>query len=132
MKSYNQCIVSFQHAIIKLLVSTLPCFFIKEHNWICTECMYECIIMYKFKMAATCTNSCIFVLSTLNRPDVAVGNVSPRGEFKPLLFLHSWTTQGPESTCRSGNCRCFTEMYMTYVRLWSDFEKWSALHIFTH
>ena len=23
----------------------------------------------------------------------------PEGEFKPLLFSHSWTTQGPESPC---------------------------------
>ena len=39
------------------------------------------------------------------RPDVAGGKVGhtrptchPEGEFKPLLFSHSWTTQGPEST----------------------------------
>ena len=35
----------------------------------------------------------------------------PEGEFRPLLFLHSWTTQEPESTCWSSNCRCFTEIW---------------------
>ena len=55
-------------------------------------------------------------------------------EFNPPFFSHSWTTQGPESTCWSGNYRCFTEiwpkMYMTYVRFWSNFEKTSVLHTF--
>ena len=98
--------------------------------------MYLSIILYKFKMAAKCANSFLFVLSTLSRPDVAGGKVSPRGEYKPLLFWHCLTTQGPESTCCSGNCRCFTEiwpkMYMTYVWFWFDFDKSSALHIFAH
>ena len=60
----------------------------------------------------------------------------PEAEFEPLLFSHSWTTHGPESTCWSGNCRCFTEkwpkIYVTYVRFWFDFEKSSVLHIFAH
>ena len=51
---------------------------------------------------------------------MAVGEVHPEGEFRPLLFSHSWTTRRPESTCWSGNCRCLTEiwlkMYITYVR----------------
>ena len=43
----------------------------------------------------------------------------PEWEFRPLLFSHSWTIQGPESTC-TGHCSCFTDlwpkMYMTYAR----------------
>ena len=44
---------------------------------------------------------------------MAVGKV-------PLLFLHSWTTQEPESTCWSSNCRCFTEIWQkcTLYRFW--------------
>ena len=30
---------------------------------------------------------------------MAVGKVSPEGEFRPLLFSHSWTTQRPELIC---------------------------------
>ena len=60
----------------------------------------------------------------------------PEWEFRPLLFSHSWTIQGPESTCWSGNCRCFTEIwpkvYMTYAWFFPDFEKSSVLHIFAH
>ena len=58
----------------------------------------------------------------------------PEEGFRPLLFSHSWTTHGPESTCWSGNCHCFTEiwpkMYMTFMQFWSDFEKSSVLHTF--
>ena len=60
----------------------------------------------------------------------------PEWEFKLLSFSHSCTIQGPESTCWSGNCRCFTEilpkLYMTYARFFSDLEKSSLLHIPTH
>ena len=55
------------------------------------------------------------------------GGCHPEWEFRPLSFSHSWTIQGPESTCWSGNCRCFTEirpkLYMTYSRFFSDLEK---------
>ena len=52
----------------------------------------------------------------------------PEGKFKPLLFLHSWTTQGQESTRWSGNCRCFTDIWSKTI--WSNFVKSSMLHIF--
>ena len=55
----------------------------------------------------------------------------PEWEFRPLLFSHSWTIQGPESTCFSGNCSCFTEIwpkvYMTYARFFSIWKKTSPL-----
>ena len=39
-------------------------------------------------------------LSSLTyRPDVAGVRCHPEGKFKPLLFSHSWTNHGPESTC---------------------------------
>ena len=38
-------------------------------------------------MAAECANSSFFVLSTLIRPDVVGGKVSPSEEYEPLLFL---------------------------------------------
>ena len=53
----------------------------------------------KSKWPPNVQNSCLFVLSTLSRLDVAGGKVSPRGDYKPLLFFHCWTTQGPESNC---------------------------------
>ena len=54
------------------------------------------------------------------------GLVDPEWEFRLLLFSHSWTIQGPESTC-TGHCSCFTEIwpkvYMNYARFFSDLEK---------
>ena len=63
---------------------------------------------------------------------MAEGKVSPEGGFKPLLFSHSWTTQGPESTCRSDNCRCFTEIWQKCTLPMCACEKSSVLHIFAH
>ena len=60
----------------------------------------------------------------------------PEWEFGPQSFSHSWTIQGTESTCSSGNCRCFTDiwqkLYMTYGRFFSDLEKSSIIHISAH
>ena len=59
----------------------------------------------------------------------------PEWEFRPLLFSHSWSIQGPESTC-TGHCSCCTEtwpkVYMTYARFFPIWKKTSVLNIFAH
>ena len=72
-------------------------------------------------MATKCANSCLVVLSILSRPDVAGGNVSPRREYKPLLFLHCWTTQGPEMKWNESG---FRPPLCTYRLNWARRTSW--------